>query len=226
MGGFCRLFAPCACDHLQLHLAVTTKAAYGKGFDTGRPQPSISMGFEVFCRFPWAPGWFSPPPGPTLGSVFLWRCRQRPPCRQAAGGGLATEQPDESDDESWGACWPGGQDLGPWSCGFVRSERAPSNSTKGPVWASLGVDPAGGGCLFRGLGLVWPPPAATPDLAAGAFFCWLEHLGVVCVNKNIVEKGRAGPGRALVYHADFQAQGSPGRGPARPFPEIYGCAAI
>ncbi len=39
--------------------------------------------FEVVGRFAWAPGRLSYPPGPILGSVFLWRCfcRQKPPCR-------------------------------------------------------------------------------------------------------------------------------------------------
>ena len=42
--------------------------------------PVFLVVFDVFGRFPWAPGRLSYPPGPTLGPVFLWRCfcRQKP----------------------------------------------------------------------------------------------------------------------------------------------------
>ncbi len=43
-----------------------------------------------------------------------------------------------------------------------------------------------GDCFFWGLGLVWPPLVATADLAAGAFFCSLEYLGVVCVKNEVI----------------------------------------
>ena len=56
-------------------------------FETGPPSgrgrvPEIRMVFAVCGRVPWAPGLFFYPPGPILGSVFLWRCfsRQKPPC--------------------------------------------------------------------------------------------------------------------------------------------------
>lgn len=83
-----------------------------------RPPPSE----QPPGRRPWVPstwkaaGWKlkpQPPSGPPPG----WRpplpLEPPPHCQraEAAGGGLATEQPDESDDESWGACWPGGQDV-------------------------------------------------------------------------------------------------------------------
>ncbi len=34
--------------------------------------PEFLLVFGVVGRFPWAPGWLSYPPGPILGSVFLW----------------------------------------------------------------------------------------------------------------------------------------------------------
>ncbi len=60
---------------------------YGKGVDTqtllGRGKvPEFLWVFEVFGRFPSVSGRVSYPPGPILGSAFLWRCfcRQKPPC--------------------------------------------------------------------------------------------------------------------------------------------------
>ncbi len=40
--------------------------------------PEFLWVLSVSGRFPWASGWLSQPPGPTSGSVFLWR----PSCRQ------------------------------------------------------------------------------------------------------------------------------------------------
>ncbi len=44
---------------------------------------SLQKKVFVFGRFPWAPGRLSYTPGPSLGSVFLWRCfcRQKSSCR-------------------------------------------------------------------------------------------------------------------------------------------------
>ncbi len=66
------------------------------------------------------------------------------------------------------------------------SFKAPGSPARGPGalvsnQCVFRVGLAGGVVFVRGLGLVWLPLVATPGLAAGPFFCWVEHLGVVCL---------------------------------------------